>query len=346
MKKICMILFVMLLFFSVSITSFANEAKVTVDNVDSTEPGLIKMVLYMSDCEKADTIGIKLNYDSALLSMNKNECKWEKKGVLDNFDSSKKTAVWTTEKAQDLNGKLCTFCFTIKDGAQAEDIKVDFEVIVKSGSTKIGTYRSESTIKLADIPEVPQKCNHQNIEYHSISNMTHESICKDCGEIQKLSHEWDAGIIIKESTSKSTGLKRVTCKLCGGTIEVIIPIGEKDVMEDDYETSGKMVGTVGNNNNNNNNNQNGFDYSQDNQFNYDEHEGHDHTAHQDGVNIIDSSNISDDDIDSHTHTGLQTHDSEEENNSNKNNNVIIYIIIALILVGIVAFIIIGIKRKR
>lgn len=146
MKKVLGCLIAIITVCIASITVQAAKPKITVSNTTAEQSQMVYLTVKLSDCAKADTLGISFKYDSSVLKKIASDCSWKEKGVLQDFDVAKDNGVWATNKVKDLNGKICTLAFRVKADAPAGDTDVICKLVVKKGEKEIGTYKAEGTV--------------------------------------------------------------------------------------------------------------------------------------------------------------------------------------------------------
>jgi len=150
MKKIVTLLFAMMMFIAVPISVCAGSTMVTLSGATAKRGQMVYLDVTLSDCKKANTLGITMEYDSSVLKKVASDCSWERKGTVQDFAVAKDNGVWGVSKKTDLNGKICTLAFRVKADADIGDTEVSCTVIVKNDSKKIGTYKAKATVSVAD----------------------------------------------------------------------------------------------------------------------------------------------------------------------------------------------------
>lgn len=128
------------------ITAQAANTKIVVSNASAEQSQIVYLTVKLSDCAKADTLGIFFEYDSSVLKKIASECSWKNKGVLQDFNVAKDDGVWTTNKAKDLNGEICTLGFRVQADAPVGDTIVKCKLTVIKDNKTIGTFTAEGTI--------------------------------------------------------------------------------------------------------------------------------------------------------------------------------------------------------
>lgn len=159
MKKLIGCLMIFALFCTASIISQAAEVKCLVSSDTVSAGQTVYLKVELSDCAKADTLGISFEYDSDVLKKITKECSWADKGVLQDFDAAKNHGVWASNKAKDLNGEICTLAFRVKADAPKGETEVTCNLIVKKGSKEIGTYTAKRLVYVErdePVSEVPK----------------------------------------------------------------------------------------------------------------------------------------------------------------------------------------------
>lgn len=150
MKKIVTLLFAMMMFIAVPVSVCAASTMVTLSGATAKRGQMVYLDVTLSDCKKANTLGITMEYDSSVLKKVASDCSWERKGTVQDFAVAKDNGVWGVSKKTDLNGKICTLAFRVKADADIGDTEVSCTVIVKNDSKKIGTYKAKATVSVAD----------------------------------------------------------------------------------------------------------------------------------------------------------------------------------------------------
>lgn len=148
MKKVLGCLMTIIMVCIASITVQAANPKITVSNATAERSQMVYLTVKLSDCAKADTLGISFEYDSSVLKKIASNCSWTNKGAIQDFDIAKDNGVWTSSKVKDLNGEICTLAFRVQSEAPAGDTDVTCTLIVKKGAKEIGTYTAEGTVSV------------------------------------------------------------------------------------------------------------------------------------------------------------------------------------------------------
>ena len=134
MKKLWMFVMVLFLALGMTKTAYAADAQLNVSSVNAQRTQTIYLTVSLENCEKANSIGISMEYDSKVLKKNVSGCAWIKKGVLQDFDVVKDTGVWAAKKAENINGDICTLAFRVKTDAPIGESIVTCKVVVKNDS--------------------------------------------------------------------------------------------------------------------------------------------------------------------------------------------------------------------
>ena len=150
MKKIVTLFLAIMMFFAIPVSVCASSTKVTLSGATAKRGQMVYLDVTLSDCKKANTLGITMEYDSSVLKKVASDCSWERKGTVQDFAVAKDNGVWGVSKKTDLNGKICTLAFRVKADAEIGDTEVSCTVIVKNDSKKIGTYKAKATVSVAD----------------------------------------------------------------------------------------------------------------------------------------------------------------------------------------------------
>ena len=146
MKKVLGCLMTTIMVCVACITVQAANPRIIVSNATAERSQMVYLTVKLSDCAKADTLGISFEYDSSVLKKIASDCSWNNKGTIQDFDIAKDNGVWTGNKVKDLNGEVCTLAFRVKADAPAGDTDVICKLIVKKGAKEIGTYTAEGIV--------------------------------------------------------------------------------------------------------------------------------------------------------------------------------------------------------
>lgn len=204
------------MFCTIPTTVQAADAKITVSGASAERSQMVYLTVSLEGCDKANTLGISMEYDSDVLKKVASDCTWTEKGVLQDFDVAKNSGVWATKKAKDLNGEICTLAFRVKENAPIGDTKVACTVIVKKDSKVVGTYSAKGTVSVT--------CEHSYGEWSQKDGNTHRKVCKYCQYEKTASHKWDEGVVTKHPTENEEGVKLYTCDVCGGSKQAAISV--------------------------------------------------------------------------------------------------------------------------
>ncbi len=72
-----------------------------------------------------------------------------------------------------------------------------------------------------------ENCTHNYGSYTKTDNTYHKATCSLCDKVESSKHTWTNEEITKEPTCKETGLKAQSCKQCGFSQEVTLPVTQE-----------------------------------------------------------------------------------------------------------------------
>ncbi len=216
-KKIFALLMTIMMCFSAASVVQADNNNITVSNATAALSETVYLTVALSNCDKANTLGISMEYDANVLTKVAGDCKWLKEGTIADFDEIKDKGVWAVEEKTDVNGDICKLAFRVNPDAALGKTEVTCTVIVKNDSKVIDTYSTTATVEVV-------KCVHIfSGEWTSKDSDVHKQACQKCGEEKTETHAWDKGVVTKDPTSTNAGMKVYTCSVCKGTKEEEIP---------------------------------------------------------------------------------------------------------------------------
>ena len=136
-KKLAVLLALAVLVSSLTLTAFAADVSVSLSDTSPEKGDVITLAVSLSDCKKANTVGVSVSYDTNVLELT-DESKWLISGVLSDVDISTGRAVLACEDDKtEINGEVLNFVFEVKSDYEASSISI--EVIAKSDSDVIAT---------------------------------------------------------------------------------------------------------------------------------------------------------------------------------------------------------------
>ena len=214
MKKLWMLMTVLVLALGMTKTAYAAGAELNVSSVSAQCTQTVYLTVSLENCQKANSIGLSMEYDSKVLKRIDSGCKWEMKGALQDFDVVKDTGVWAAKKAENINGDICTLAFRVKADAPIGDTKVTCKVSVKNDSKVVGTYTAVGTVSVG--------CEHSYNGCEQVDEDIHKEVCIYCSSERTTKHIWDEGELIQKPTEQEVGEKVFTCKDCGVTKSEVV----------------------------------------------------------------------------------------------------------------------------
>lgn len=181
----------------------------------AAEPGqTVFLKVQLNEAVQGDTLAIAYEYDTVLLTAIPGSCKWEKSGVLSDFNN-KNAGVWAASSTVDLKGNICTLAFRINTGVSFKSTKVSCTVMVRSGKTDVGTYTAAAMVSMS--------CKHDSYgDWLSRDTLVHERSCSQCGNVQSGTHKWDNGVLSENPNDALSKLLTLTCQECKGTKTIVI----------------------------------------------------------------------------------------------------------------------------
>lgn len=154
-KKLAVLLALAVLVSSLTLTAFAADVSVSLSDTSPEKGDVITLAVSLSDCKKANTVGVSVSYDTNVLELT-DESKWLISGVLSDVDISTGRAVLACEDDKtEINGEVLNFVFEVK--SDYEESSISIEVIAKSDSDVIATLDAiaEITYKASEEAEEP-----------------------------------------------------------------------------------------------------------------------------------------------------------------------------------------------
>lgn len=176
MKKILMLVLALLMI-SIPFPIWAASPEITISDATAVPGQVVYLNIELINCKKANTLAITMEYDSTVLKKVANKCTWEIDGKIQDFDVAKDRGVWCTTKAKDLNGKICTLAFRVKQDISVADTEVSCRIQVKNDSKDIGTYSAKAIIRVEGA--IPS----QDVKIDNVENPKQEEIFPEQGEI-------------------------------------------------------------------------------------------------------------------------------------------------------------------
>lgn len=159
-----------------------------------------------------NSVAVTYNCNDNILKPIASSSTWARKGVLQDFDSYKKTGVWATAQTIELKGEICTIAFRVVTEEKHFDTKVICTLKVKNGPSDIVSYTEEVWVSTA--------CEHNFGTWKNDGNTMHERTCKICGRTQHKSHEWDDGTTTKDPNRENVEITTFLCEECGAKKEI------------------------------------------------------------------------------------------------------------------------------
>ena len=218
-KAVCYLLATVLLSLMV-IPAHAAEAGIQMTDITMQGEDMAYVTVAFTGKVTADAVGITYSYDETKLTALPEECAWSQKGMLSDFSSTGKEAVWAVSSAKSLTGAFCVLAFRIQSPQTFTKADVQCSVIVKNGGTTVGTFEAAATIS--------KVCDHRYGSWTPSGSLGHVCVCEKCKAQQFQSHAMDSGVVSQDPASPGTTVKVFTCGVCGWTRTDILPDGVQE----------------------------------------------------------------------------------------------------------------------
>lgn len=210
MKKIWMISAAILMILAMALNVCAVEESITISNAEGIPGATVYLTVALNESVTGDALAITYTFDSEKLEALVDAHAWNKTGMLQDFDD-KHVGVWASDSVTDFQGPVCVLAFRIRDDKAFRETDVACTVIVKNGSSDVGTYTANATVSLA--------CNHSLGQWNGSDQYVHTRICEKCGQKQTQSHEWDSGTVSDHPENPALDIVTYTCAVCGNTLQ-------------------------------------------------------------------------------------------------------------------------------
>jgi hypothetical protein len=117
--------------------------------------------------------------------------------------------------------RVCTICEEKESSAHNWDAGVvTKESTCADAGVKTFTCSSCNANKTEEIPKLSE---HDFGAWTTVDGESHERVCAICQEKESSAHNWDAGVVTKESTCAEVGVKTFTCSSCNANKTEEIP---------------------------------------------------------------------------------------------------------------------------
>ncbi len=194
----------------------AQELKVQDVQVKAGETVYVAVELTQSTV--ANSLGILYSYDESLLEPIPQVCRWEKQGLLQDFNNEN-AGVWAVADSMELKGTVCVLAFRVIADGYFADSTITCKLTVKTLDADVGTY--EATGK------VSYRCQHQYSGiWEDAGSLGHSQTCKDCGARKLQSHSWVKGTTTPDEKNPELEKIQYTCSVCSAESYVIAQKGE------------------------------------------------------------------------------------------------------------------------
>lgn len=209
------------------LTGNAAEKDLRVATVEVKPGQTAYLKLELTQSTVGDAVGVAFEYDDTLLKPLESSCTWAKEGLLQDFDTDNGKGVWAVAVASDQKGLVCTLAFEVIAEGHFET-KVSCTVIVKNGSSKVGTFTTDATVL--------SYCDHAYGAWEDIGFLGHTHTCEYCGRHQTQSHKWDNGKTAQMEDKPDMAVTTFTCQDCGAVNKVEHEYNQKPTAPTEPET--------------------------------------------------------------------------------------------------------------
>ena len=157
-----------------------------------------------------NSVAVTYTCDREVLKPIESSSTWERKGMLQDFDTYKMTGVWAAQEAVELEGDICTVAFRVVTEEAHFDTKVTCTVKVKNGAAEVADFTEEVLVSTA--------CDHSYGAWTEDGSVSHQRTCSICSRKQQQAHKWDEGTVGKDQNNADVLL--FSCTECGAKKEV------------------------------------------------------------------------------------------------------------------------------
>lgn len=203
MKRLLILCMILCALASLCFPCSADQMPLEMTDAQAKAGQTVYLAVALNESVTANAIGVKCEFDKALLKALPDYSTWEIEGILSAFKADNDGA-WASQSAQDVTGKLFVLAFQVKDGTTFPYTNVKCTVVLKNADKEVGNYTVEGSIS--------SDCQHTYGNWKSAGTQNHVRVCTICGQKNSQNHQWDQG---KETeTQQHTTLLTKTCLVC------------------------------------------------------------------------------------------------------------------------------------
>lgn len=220
MKKLLSFFLAAILVSMLMVPASAAESGITMKDV-TTDTETVYVCVSLDAEVTAAAVGLTYSYDSKLMTVLPDECKWIEEGTLSDFSKTANQAVWAYDGTKALSGDLVVLAFQIRDLDSFRESTVSCNVTLKNGSATVGSYQASA--------KVIKACNHAFGSWSSKDALSHVHKCDKCGIEETQSHTWNQGTSSTDPQKPNITIVTYKCSVCGGEKVTETPSGDQEV---------------------------------------------------------------------------------------------------------------------
>ena len=213
MKKSILLTVACMLVWALVLTGYAAPNQLMMPDANAQTGQVVFLPVTLDAQITGDTMSITYSFDSKLLEAIPDSCKWEKNGILFDFNN-KNGGVWTSKNPISLKGTVCTLAFRVRPDADFTDTRVSCTLVVMRNNEEVGQYQAQAKVGLS--------CSHKYGVWKDGGTAGHSRSCSLCGELQTQAHSWDEGKLTPDPHRPGVQQKTFTCSACGATKAVAV----------------------------------------------------------------------------------------------------------------------------
>lgn len=208
MRKLIAFFIAFSLILSLSLVTLAADDVLTIEDTAVKSGETIYLPVILNQSLTADAIGVKYSYDKTLLEPLPASAIWDVQGLLSDFNHED-SGVWATAQPQNLQGRLFTLAFRLKEGVTLTESTVSCTVIFKNGDGQGVEHTATGRIYTV--------CTHSYGPWTTQGATMHSKTCTLCGHFQSEIHSWGNGVTTEHPSKPGTNVVTYTCTGCGET---------------------------------------------------------------------------------------------------------------------------------
>ena len=206
MKKLLNLLLLAAVMTALSVPAMAAESGIRVADVTVQETDLVSIPVALQTETTGTAMSLTYTYDSAVLEIVPEDCRWIPSGAIRDFSKTGPQAVWASSGEKKLSGDLCVLTFRILNRETFRKTEVSCSVTVKNGGETVGSY--------TDSAKITRICAHDFGEWTSGGTSAHSRKCALCGQEELQSHDWDQGTISRDPENTDVVVTTYRCTVC------------------------------------------------------------------------------------------------------------------------------------